>query len=193
MSSENSLSLPVALDLIMDADEKTIVVANIKSGEVFSFSERYLNIADNFGEISAYVSYSPEQLDIIRSCCDYISSPDDFLRLPPKDFFDEKAMIEKFLEKQPEEISVQLEKSLRGFGNKLKKFEKALKALSLSDSWENFANDYAISSLEAFCEKNNISTTREKAEKETTVLSQEDFAAWGEINDEEEENTEENE
>ena len=182
-------SLPQAALYLKKQTASELQFVNRESGEVISFSESFLERAENLGEYSAYRTYTTEELKKISDASSVMENPEKFVALPRVDTLEselgEKKLMTAFAEEQPRENEAALKKSLGGIFGSAGKFEKTLKKLGLEQDFADFERSAYEKQIIIWADKNGLEYTAlmpempESGDEENFELD-EDFSPDGE-------------
>ena len=129
--------------------------------DIVTVSERHFRIAADWGRISGFRSFSPEEQESISAAHDIISDDSNYIPLPRREMIDYKKLMSDFIADTENDKA---KKKLRMAsipipGNKYKRFKGAIEHLGLNDRWKTFIDGIYRETIRAWCEKNSIPYT----------------------------------
>ena len=129
-----------------------------ETSDIVTVRECYFRIAADWGRISGFRSFPPDELDLIIAARDIISDSANYIPLPRREIIDYKKLMSDFIdEAEDEKAKKKLRAALSAIpGNKYKRFNAAIGRLALDDRWQAFLDNIYRETARAWCEKNNI-------------------------------------
>lgn len=160
---EKIISVPAAVGLLKTQTDDTLQFCDRETLELFAIRESHLEIAEDWGTISAYRAYSARQLRYISHAQDFLGNPDGFIPLPRLDKLDHNALMLSFAAAQSDEI---IRKKLTAaaksiFGNKFKRFREEIDRFGITEEWKAFLGDAYGDYIKKWCEDNSLPFTDE--------------------------------
>lgn len=161
-----TISLPYAAKLLINQDADTLQFCSRTSGALVSFNEAYLERAQDFGEISAYKTFTPAQMRHIQDASDVLENPDDFIALPRCGEMNMKSLMLEFASDIGSQTGSELKKAVNSlFGSKVARYQKVLERTGHTADWENFILGKYMDIMRKWCEENGIACTEELIEQ----------------------------
>lgn len=129
-----------------------------ETSDIVTVRERYFRIAADWGRISGFRSFPPDELDLITAARDIISDSANYISLPRRELIDYKKLMSDFIDKtEDEKVKKKLHTAANAIlGNKYKRFIAAIERLELGDRWQTFIDGIYRETVRIWCEKNNI-------------------------------------
>lgn len=158
LSNMTKLLLRSVVKAMKNQNEETLQFFDRASSEIVTVTERDFRIAENWGRISGFRSYPPNEIELIERSCDIMSNTENYIPLPRRELIDYKKLMADFI------VSVkdtEIKKGLRSasnsiLGNKYKKFKDAIDRYEMNDRWLSFTDSLYYDMARAWCEKNNL-------------------------------------
>jgi hypothetical protein len=147
--------------------EETLQFLSRAALDIITVTENHFRIAEDWGEISIYRAYPPDEVESIEQACDIMSNTDRYIPLPRCDLLDFKTLMNDFTASVDDEV---IKKNLKNaanslIGNKYKKFKDALDRFEMNDRFIAFLDDAYYETAREWCEKNEIPFTDRDDEK----------------------------
>ena len=129
------MPLPVEIENIIDElnmmGDETCAYINRKTGEVFSFTEEFISLAERDEEDDLIPRWQSEIIDQIR----LVTASDDFLELPDRFEIHEYAIMEKYcLTLADDRIRVALTEGIKGRGA-FRRFKDLIHREGIEEDW----------------------------------------------------------
>lgn len=158
MSSTPKLLLRSVVKALKNQNEDTLQFYDRASSEIVTVTERHFRIAEDWGHISGYRSYPPDEIELIERACDIMENREDYIPLPRRETMDSKKLMADFSASVEDDV---IKKSLRSasnalFGNKYKKFTDTVARFEIGDRWLSFIDGVYRGMAREWCEKNGI-------------------------------------
>ncbi|MHB1151593.1 MAG: glycosyl hydrolase family 2 protein [Eubacteriales bacterium] len=158
MSNMTKLLLRSVVEAIKHQNEETLQFFDRISSEIVTVTERDFRIAENWGRISGFRSYPPNEIELIERACDIMSNTENYIPLPRRELIDYKKLMTDFIASVKD---TEIKKGLRSasnsiLGNKYKKFKDAIDRYEINDRWLSFTDSLYYDMARVWCEKNNL-------------------------------------
>lgn len=158
MNNGTKLLLRAVVDAMKNQSGDILQFYDRISSEIISVAEHHFRIAEDWGHISGYRSFPPNEIEKIERAIDIMSNTENYIPLPRRESMDYKTLMTDFVDSIEDTV---VQKALRSasnaiFGNKYKKFKDAIDRFEINDRWLSFHDDLYFQTARVWCEKNGL-------------------------------------